>query len=62
MANHVSEVNMLNKEHQSYSLHSLHNLHPAKRHKHVKSHCEQSNSDRLTGNELSVADSEIALN
>lgn len=40
----------------------LHNLHPAKPHKHLKSHYEQSYSDRLTGSKLSVTDSEIALN
>lgn len=40
----------------------LENLHPAKPHKHLKSHYEQSYSDRLTGNKLSVTDSKIALN
>lgn len=40
----------------------LRSLHPAKAHKHLKSRCEQSYSDRVTGNKLDVTDSEIALN
>ncbi len=40
----------------------LQNLHSAKPHKHLKSHYEQSYSDRQTGNKLSVTDSKIALN